>query len=90
MRSSRDADRGLLPMPARTTRTSGLSTRKAGKQAVLQLVSTNEASQKRELLRARAEESDLEDLDMTPRDMERPSNTAPRARPRRWPGKTPA
>lgn len=42
---------------------------KEGRQAVLQLVNTNEASQERAISRARAEEGgDLEDLDMTPRD----------------------
>lgn len=41
---------------------------KEGKQSVLQLVNTNEASQERSIAKARAEEGDLEDLDMTPRD----------------------
>lgn len=42
---------------------------KAGRQAVLQLVNTNEASQERALEKAKASGSDdIEDLDMTPRD----------------------
>lgn len=41
----------------------------AGRQAVLQLVNTNEAAQERALTKAKASGSDdIEDLDMTPRD----------------------
>lgn len=42
---------------------------KAGRQAVLQLVNTNEASQERALEKSKARgDMDIEDLDMTPRD----------------------